>query len=218
MNFKFPINIKISKARSCHACNKKIDFNEFSYRNRHIPIHRQIELWENEFLEYYCCICYDDMMKTEVRTLTKESLSPVDYEVVMLLEAHLKIILPVVENINYNTVGISIQHGRIVGLGLFKMGVVKVPEYFSELKYLKDLNLGWNNLEQFPEYILSLSRLEQLDLSGNKLDDLFQDLNHLKSLKEFDLSFNLFKEIPLAIATLPYLKTLKLFKNKITFI
>ncbi len=218
MDFKFQEPKKETKNRSCFRCNKHIQFKDFCFRNRYISGPRRIKLWENPLLEFYCCMCYDEIFKSEKTALIKKKINLGDAEVVRFLESSLNMELPIVRKIDFNTVGIAIKNKRIVGLGLYKVGLKDIPEYLSELDNLIVLNLAWNSISELSDCITSMKKLRTIDLIGNELDRLPPSIVNLISLEEIDLSFNFIKEIPAFVSEIPRLNLLKLFKNRISFI
>ncbi|MBN1802422.1 MAG: hypothetical protein JW891_13005 [Candidatus Lokiarchaeota archaeon] len=218
MDFRFQeIDIQ-TKSRLCFRCKKPINFKDFCFRNRFISVSRRVELWENTSLEFYCCLCYDEIYRNQTNTLIKNEINGGDAEVMKFLESKLNLELPIVRKINFNTVGVVIEKKRITGLGLYKIGLNEIPEYLSELDHLAVLNLAWNNISEIPEYFGSLKMLRSIDLIGNKIEQLPLSIVNLIALEDIDLSFNLLGEIPPFVCKIPSLKLLKLFKNKISFI
>nr|CAH7745256.1 unnamed protein product [Callosobruchus chinensis] len=74
-----------------------------------------------------------------------------------------------------------------------------ITDAFSNLKALKYLDLGNNNLETFN--MSENSCLEYLDLSDNNLQNLsfLDDAHRFNSLKYFDISNNFIKFLPLSL-------------------
>ncbi len=216
MSFKFPDNKsnKEFKNRKCFQCKKHIDFGEYYIRNKKRNIKRLIELWENDILEFYCCLCYDKYVENEHKYKLKESLIEKEREILKLLKLKLSIEIPIVNEIQYNTVGITILNKHITGLGLFKC-IDFFPEEITMLTSLKKLNFAWNFLKKLPKSICNLKSLKELDLIGNKLTSLPKEIGKLSCLEELDLSINELTSIPNTLGELTSLKTLNLIHNKI---
>ncbi|KAJ8888030.1 hypothetical protein PR048_007515, partial [Dryococelus australis] len=112
------------------------------------------------------------------------------------------------------------------------------PKSFSQMKDLKELHLGGNNLTAFPEQILELprlkylylgsnrianippdvrklTRLQFLYLGGNQLTDVPESLSELHSLEGLILCDNQIETLPSTIANLTNLRTLLLHQNKL---
>ena len=68
MSFIFPSK-KDFKPRYCFKCKKKIDFGGFLLRNKTLSDDILNILWEHDNLEYFCCSCYDSLVKKENLTL-----------------------------------------------------------------------------------------------------------------------------------------------------
>jgi Leucine-rich repeat (LRR) protein len=213
MNFKFP-NKREFKNRKCFNCKKIIDFGEFYIRNKKIKEERLIKLWEREYLEFYCCLCYDKIMNENMLQELNDSLNEKHKDILKILESKFSKKIPLITKIEYNRVGIIIEKGNIIGMGLYKC-LKKFPEEINHFETLQILNLSWNSLEKLPKSIKNLKNLKELELVGNKLSSLPEEIGHLKCLEEFDLSVNDLQYIPESIANLPSLKTLNLIHNKI---
>jgi len=214
MSYKFPENQKF-RNRICFHCKKNIDIGDFFVTNKSIcDIERLIQLWENERLEFYCCLCYDRYLENETLTKLITSLSEKEQEILKLLKLKLSIDIPIVKQIQYNTVGITIQNKHITGLGLFR-SINSFPEEIIMLTSLERLNLAWNSLKILPKSICNLHHLKELDLIGNKLTSLPKEIGKLSCLKELDISFNELTSIPNILEELKSLKILNLIKNKL---
>lgn len=214
MDFKFTVNEKL-KPRYCFKCNKPIDYGEFYHKNfKSINDVNLVQFWQNENLEYYCCLCYDELMKKIKLEDLRLGLNERDRDILRILEAKLNTIIPIVSELKYNTIGVTIKDGNIVGLGLFKC-LIKFPEEITMLRALEKLNLCWNSLEFIPESISSLTSLKFLELIGNNLGTLPNIFGDLTSLLELDLSFNKLKIIPNSLGNLTSLEYLNLIHNDI---
>jgi Leucine-rich repeat (LRR) protein len=169
-------------------------------------------------IEYYCCLCYDTYKKKLKIEKIKQNLEKNDKEVIKALEKRLKLNIPLIGCIRYNSVGYTISENKIIGLGLFKVGLRRFPEEICYLDNLRILNLPWNYLETIPESICQLMSLEFLDLIGNNLLSIPETIGSLESLREIDFSFNDLKELPKSISSLKNLKVLKIIRNNIVTI
>jgi len=66
-----------------------------------------------------------------------------------------------------------------------------IPPFITNLSFLTDLYLDWNELERIPDKIGKLTNLKTLDLSGNfRLSNLPEALGKLSQLEELDLNGN----------------------------
>ena len=214
MDFKFTVKEKL-KTRYCFKCNKPIDYGEFYHRNfKSINEVNLIQFWENENLEYYCCSCYDNLMKKIKLEDLRLGLNERDRDILRILELKLSIKIPIVSELRYNTIGVIIKNGNIVGLSLFKC-LSKFPEEITMLGALEKLNLCWNSFEFISESISSLTSLKFLDLIGNNLGIISNILGDLTSLLELDLSFNKLRIIPKSLGNLTSLEYLNLIHNDI---
>ena len=216
MDFKFPKK-KVFKTRYCFQCKKSIDFGDFYVRNKFYPEQRLIQLWENEHLEFFCCLCYDGFIQNEKLNSLRNSLNDEQLDILRIIERRCKIEIPIVSQINYDTVGVIIQNGKIKGLSLFKC-LKFFPEEITMIRSLEKLNLAWNYLEFLPETIYNLTSLKELDLIGNRLSYIHKNVGQMSILTGLDLSFNNFKTIPKTIGSLTSLKILNLIHNPIIFL
>lgn len=216
MSFKFPDNHNQKfKNRICLHCKKNIDIADYLLTNKAIyNMERLIQLWENDKLEFYCCLCYDDLIQNEKLNSLRNSLNDEELDILRIIEKRCKIEIPIVSQINYDTVGVFIYNGKINGLSLFKC-LKFFPEEITMLQSLEKLNLAWNYLESLPESIYNLTYLKELDLIGNKLTYIHENINQMSMLTELDLSFNNLKTIPKTIESLTSLKILNLIHNPI---
>jgi hypothetical protein len=144
-----------------------------------------------------------------------------------------------VYNFNNITFGVKIEGDNIIGLGLYKMKLLtlpesignlpslrelmlsenqlkKLPESVGNLKSLQDLDLGYNELTRLPVSIGNLSSLEELKLTENQLTKLPESIGHLKSLKRLRLENNELTTLPESIGNLKSLRELYLDENKVT--
>ncbi|GAI80632.1 unnamed protein product, partial [marine sediment metagenome] len=149
MNYKFPAKEKLKK-RYCFNCKKPIDYGEFYNKNfKSINETDLVQFWQNENLEYYCCLCYDELMKKIKLEDIRLGLNERDRDILRIIEAKLNTIIPIVSELKYNTIGVTVKNGNIVSLSLFKC-LSKFPEEITMLGALEKLSLCWNSLEFIP--------------------------------------------------------------------
>ncbi|MBD3216180.1 MAG: hypothetical protein GF311_26440 [Candidatus Lokiarchaeota archaeon] len=215
MSFQFP-KPRDFKKRMCYQCKRPIEFGEFYFKNKDLSKERVIELWQCDSLEFYCCLCYDNLKRKREAEYLRNQLSKKERDILKILEIRLGRTLPLLPSISYNSVGFSIDNGTISGLSLFKMGLYEFPEVFTHLKNLHTLNLAWNFLEYLPESISSLKNLRELDLIGNHILEIPDTISELKQLEVLDLSFNKIQSVPNGVGSMESLRLLKLIRNKIT--
>jgi len=142
----------------------------------------------------------------------------IKFEQAQILEELKKITgkyLPIVEGIEDFTVGVSIEDKNIVGLGLYKCGLITLPESIGNLKWLQTLWLSNNQLKILPETIGNLTALQILTLSGNKLINLPETIGNLTALQILNLSYNKLTNLPETIGNLTALQILDLSHNKL---
>ena len=84
-----------------------------------------------------------------------------------------------------------VKNGHVIKLritGIKKL--TSLPENIGNLKYLQELDLGWNELIYLPESFGNLVKVQKLYLWGNKLTSLSESFGNLVNLQELDLSDN----------------------------
>jgi len=118
--------------------------------------------------------------------------------------------------IKYDTqMGFTAEYQRIIGIGLYKCGLLTLPESISNLKSLETLSLEDNKLTSLPESIGNLSSLKELWLDHNQLTTLPESIGNLSSLETLYLHNNELTTLPESITKLKSLQTLRLINNKL---
>lgn len=217
MNFRFPDTTKYKK-RKCFRCKRPIEFEEFYFKNKNISKQRLIDLWQNDKLQFYCCLCYDYINREKEAERLREQLDKKQQDILKILEIRIGIELPLLPKIAYNSVGFSINQKNITGLSLFKMDLETFPKEIIQINNLQYLNLAWNFLETIPNSISSLTFLREKDLIGNHLTIIPDSIIDMKNLEVIDLSFNNLRIIPECISQMDSLRLLKLIRNDIEHI
>jgi CCR4-NOT transcription complex subunit 6 len=87
------------------------------------------------------------------------------------------------------------------------------PVLFDAYKFVKRLNLGWNNLTVLPSAIGQLKKLEHLDVSFNQLTELPPEIGMLSNLKQLHLFGNRIQTLPYEIGFLFKLEMLGVAQN-----
>lgn len=120
--------------------------------------------------------------------------------------------------VSHPRLSIVIDKNGLISLDIRVNYLKLLASGLSQLKPLKELFLGTNDLRGVPEEIQNLKKLERLDLSDNYLNSISQSIQKLSSLKYLDLSKNELNEFPMVILPLDTLKHLDLGFNKISYI
>ncbi len=214
MSYRFEEEKRYRKRR-CYKCNRPIEIGEFIIRNRSLSKKRLIQLWENSHIEFYCCLCYNRLKKERKLKKQREQLNEIEKKAIDIIEKRLKFKLNIIPVMKCNSLGFMIEKGNITGLSLYMCDLMKIPEEINYLKFLKNLNLSWNHIEELPEFIFSLSSLKILDLIGNNLKSISPSIHKLENLEELDLSFNNLRSIPNTVTDLKSLKVLNIIHNKL---
>lgn len=153
---------------------------------------------------YHCILGYDDQAEAEITFLLEvEKLVGVNLDLERKLETQ------------YGR-DIKIENKRIVGISIGGYELELIPESIGGLKFLKEIYLSDNNIQELPNSIGNLENLEVLDLSANEIEFLPTSIRKLKSLKVLKLASNKVKEIPNSIGNLKLLEALELEGNQIS--
>jgi len=103
-------------------------------------------------------------------------------------------------------------------LYLFGNHIENLPDSFTNLQNLEQINLASNNLSTFPSEICKIKSLKTCILCYNKLRSIPDDIKNLRNLEYLDLDGNSITEIPQSIEKLSKLESLKLCDNKIGYL
>lgn len=150
-----------------------------------------------------------------MRKLREKIVSENEILAIYDIEKVLKNKLPILQDIIWNSYGISIEEGHITGLGLYNANILDIPEKILHFNYLKKLNLNNNDLGFFPEFICQLTELEELFFSGNKNKflKLPENIGNLNKLRLLVLSRNEITSLPKSFSKLENLQILRLDNN-----
>ncbi len=107
----------------------------------------------------------------------------------------------------------------IEALFLANNDIEEIPESFSKLMYLLQLDLANNKVASLPSTIGNINYLTSLDLRNNEVFELPEDFGRLKfSLQYLNLSGNKLESLPNSLGTLSHIEELNLSKNQIATI
>ncbi len=119
----------------------------------------------------------------------------------------------------YWRVKLTIENCLIMELNFIFQELTEIPEPIKNLKFLKILNLRYNQVKAIPPWIDSLISLEKLNLNGNfSFIRLPESLGNLRSLKSLSLWNNLIEELPISIGLMTSLERLNLRINQLFFL
>jgi len=76
---------------------------------------------------------------------------------------------------------------NILELNLSNNNIKKIPNWISELTYLKKLDLSNNYIKSFPYSIFRLKSLESLNISYNRIDNIPDELYEIESLRKITI-------------------------------
>ncbi|GAV01375.1 hypothetical protein RvY_12099-2 [Ramazzottius varieornatus] len=100
-------------------------------------------------------------------------------------------------------------------LNLSENLIRSVPDAFSRLRCLVELDLSRNNLTAFPVVFCKLP-LQILLLDHNRISSIPEEIGQMRCLKELGLSCNELTRLPLQISTVTTLRSLDLRKNRLS--
>ena len=123
--------------------------------------------------------------------------------------------IPIIYEIEGTSLGIKIENGAVVGLGLFNCYLSSVPDSITSFKNLRELSLRANQLIKLPSNILKLESLEMLDIALTDIGNLPESLGNLQNLKTLNLENNSLVRLPKSIGNLKFLEELHLENNPI---
>ncbi|MCP9754084.1 GTP-binding protein [Lacihabitans sp. CCS-44] len=104
----------------------------------------------------------------------------------------------------------------VTDLNLSGNQLTKFPNFLSNAKNLKNLNLSNNQISFFDDNAFEgLINLEKLDLSGNKITFLPSSINKLKRLKSLNISSNNLSFLPKELEELENLEEIQIRSNNL---
>ncbi|MFD2542989.1 COR domain-containing protein [Lacinutrix gracilariae] len=81
-------------------------------------------------------------------------------------------------------------------LDLSGLGLNEIPIDISDMTYLLDINLSYNQFLVYPNVLSKLYNLQHLNISHNSLTDIVLDEGKYYSFKSINISYNLLNHIP----------------------
>ncbi len=91
-----------------------------------------------------------------------------------------------------------------------------LPDSFTNLNLLEEIDLSGNMFEEFPKVLTTLKNLKKINMAQNIIDAVPEELFEL-DLVELDLSYNpVLKNIPESLGNLKNLKVLSLSDTQLT--
>ncbi|KAF9899770.1 hypothetical protein EC991_008336 [Linnemannia zychae] len=108
------------------------------------------------------------------------------------------------------------EFGALIVVDLRSNQLSALPEEFSSLQRLAQLNIASNKFTELPPVLFTLTTLVDLQLGGNQLSGTLDPaIANLTKLEALDLSNNQLTEIPLELSHLKAIRKLNLSKNKL---
>lgn len=105
---------------------------------------------------------------------------------------------------------------KLQSIDLSNCHLTALPDSFSKLENLLQLNLPYNFLTSLPNCILQMKKLRYLDACSNHLSSLPDNFSELKDLRVFKANNNHFSSLPDSITELNNLEELELTFNQIS--
>ncbi len=53
----------------CWQCKRQLDYDEFEKANLLLPEEKMHRLWDNPYLQFFCCDCYTKLIRIDVKKL-----------------------------------------------------------------------------------------------------------------------------------------------------
>ena len=153
--------------------------------------------------------------------MAKENLDEEERAILHALEGILGKELPIRDEIEWNTRGVQIESGRIIGISFYDMSIGtnrKLSEFWDclyQLRHLKTIHLYKNELTALPDSFGNLHALRYLDLGRNQLAALPDSFGNLHALRYLDLGRNQLAALPDSFGNLHALQTLHLSENQL---
>ena len=104
--------------------------------------------------------------------LEDSQLLPREFQTMQELEKLLGEPIPQLKRLDWNSFGYVVEGHYITGISLSNKKLTILPESISDLTYLKEFYLRWNQLKTIPASVFKLSRLKKLFLEGNQLTEV----------------------------------------------
>lgn len=123
--------------------------------------------------------------------------------------------IPLVNSIERDTFGYTVENESIIGLGLSNKGLSSLPESFGNLSNLQILFLTTNQLRSLPESFGNLIKLNQLNLGYNQLVSLPKSFSNLINLQSLSLLSNCLTSLPESSGNLTHIQFLSLRNNQL---
>ncbi|MBD3352933.1 MAG: hypothetical protein GF364_15735 [Candidatus Lokiarchaeota archaeon] len=131
------------------------------------------------------------------------------------LEDTLNLELPLLKDIQYQSLGYCKFEGYITGVGLYRLGLKEFPPILAKMKKLQTISLVKNKLKNLNGMPNKYEDLLYLWLEGNSLRNLTELPEYLPKLKRIGLSFNKLTNLQGFPKRLPNLKHLYLKNNNL---
>lgn len=129
------------KIRFCWKCKRKLTFQEFYNRNRILGKIKAINFWQNQNLEFYCCLCYKKEIQRIQRVNLRKSLEVKRTEYITILQlpkTKLRTILtPIkckIEFIAQNSACVSLKNHSIMQDAVYNI-FAQIDPLFSYAHY-----------------------------------------------------------------------------------
>ncbi|VAW79728.1 hypothetical protein MNBD_GAMMA12-3285 [hydrothermal vent metagenome] len=94
----------------------------------------------------------------------------------------------------------------------------QLPRWLEELTHIKELELSNNHLNAVPDFVRCLAQLTRLDLHSNEITNIPDWICELKHLTYINLDYNRLVQLPESIGKLLDLKTILVASNRLSHI
>ncbi|TFG26639.1 MAG: GTP-binding protein [Promethearchaeota archaeon] len=210
---QYGISYISTSAKTGNNINKVII--ELTHQIIDILTNLEIHRLKNKYKHYYLSSdeykALEDLEQFIIENSTKSFTPKIQYNLHNLKDKG----FPVTSDIHETSIGINIQSGNVIEIGLFNCGLTSLPDSFRNFKSLKKLILRCNPLTSFPELLTKLPSLEVLDLSLTNLNTISDTIGNLERLKELHLENNFLRTLPESFGNLKALTILNLNNNPV---
>lgn len=123
----------------------------------------------------------------------------------------------ILEHQNYKEVptDLALFH-NLEALSLKGNALSQLPDFFTELLALHDLNLSENAFVIWPSQLFKMPNIKILAIYGNQLEDIPEGIASLKNLHRLNVSFNKISTLAPALFEMTVLNTLNLNHNALS--
>ncbi|XP_070545313.1 uncharacterized protein [Ptychodera flava] len=91
-----------------------------------------------------------------------------------------------------------------------------LPDEFTNLKFLKELDLSLNRFLEIPPVLFAMKNIAILNMDGNIISRVPRDIREAEGLEVLSFEYNKLEDLPLALFLMPQVKRVKIRGNKLS--